>query len=92
MHVSTVDTEGAGEGSMEIAVSADGNIIPNKAQAVGEGKYQVAFVARQAITHAVTVIYNGQHVSGKCVWCVLCVCFVCLCQSLALSIILRFCF
>ncbi|XP_076454408.1 filamin-B-like [Babylonia areolata] len=61
----TVETTGAGEGEMEIAVSADGHLVPNTARPLGSGKYEVSFVGSQPVVHVVTVTYNGQHVEGS---------------------------
>ena len=66
-----MDASAAGEGTMEIAISANGRNIPNQAHSIGTGKYEVSFVGRQAVTHEAVITYNGQHVPGgwvSCVW------------------------
>ncbi|XP_070173160.1 filamin-A-like isoform X2 [Littorina saxatilis] len=61
----TVDASSAGEGTMEIAISANGRNIPNQAHSVGNGKYEVSFVGQQSVPHEAVITYNGQHVPGS---------------------------
>ncbi|KAL8600676.1 hypothetical protein ACOMHN_006742 [Nucella lapillus] len=61
----TVDASSAGEGTMEITISANGHNIPNQAHAIGTGKYEVSFVGREAVTHDAAITYNGHHVPGS---------------------------
>ena len=85
-----MDASAAGEGTMEIAINANGRNIPNQAHAISAGKYEVSFVGHQAVTHEAVITYNGHHVPGGwiwwicvcvcvCVWCRVMSCCVCVC-------------
>ncbi|XP_067668832.1 filamin-A-like isoform X1 [Haliotis asinina] len=60
-----VDASAAGEGTLEIAVSANGRNIPNQARALGGGRFEVSFVGREATRHKAVLTYNGEHIPGS---------------------------
>ncbi|XP_046560615.1 filamin-A-like isoform X1 [Haliotis rubra] len=63
-----VDASAAGEGTLEIAVSANGRNIPNQARALGGGRFEVSFVGREATRHKAVLTYNGEHIPGSPFW------------------------
>ncbi|XP_048246435.1 filamin-C-like isoform X1 [Haliotis rufescens] len=63
-----VDASAAGEGTLEIAVSASGRNIPNQARALGGGRFEVSFVGREATRHKAVLTYNGEHIPGSPFW------------------------
>ena len=60
-----VNVADAGEGNMEISISAPkGRNLPNNVQSVGSGMYEVSFIPVEAGSHRANVFFNGEHVPG----------------------------
>jgi filamin len=60
-----VDASEAGEGSIEIGITCNGQLIPNQVKPVGYSNFDVQFVPNLAVTHMATVKFNGQPIVGS---------------------------
>lgn len=60
-----VDASEAGDGTLEITVSHNGQNIPNNALAIGKNRYECSFIGHQPGTYKVNVLYNNLHVNGE---------------------------
>ena len=65
MTVCTVDASQAGEGNLEITISARGRNIPTKVHPQGSARFTVSFVPLEAIDHVITITFNKEAVPGK---------------------------
>ena len=63
--VVTVDASQAGEGNLEITISARGRNIPTKVHPQGSARFTVSFVPLEAIDHVITITFNKEAVPGK---------------------------
>ncbi|CAG0925080.1 unnamed protein product [Notodromas monacha] len=61
----TVDAKLAGEGNLEITVSANGHNIPTQVNPQGNAKFMVSFVPLESADHIISISFNGDHVSGS---------------------------
>ena len=61
-----VNASGAGSGSLEIAITSRGELIPNVARAVGKtGSAEVSFTPIYLEPHLINVRFNCELVHGK---------------------------
>ena len=64
--ISLVDAAQAGEGNLEILVTAGpGNNIPTRVEPLGGARFNVTFCPRTAESHSVVVTFNDEPVPGK---------------------------
>ena len=63
--VCTVDASQAGEGNLEITISARGRNIPTKVHPQGSARFAVSFVPLEAIDHIITITFNKEAVPGN---------------------------
>jgi len=61
----TVDASQAGEGNLEITISARGRNIPTKVHPQGSARFAVSFVPLEAIDHIITITFNKEAVPGS---------------------------
>jgi len=61
----TVDAGQAGEGNLEITISARGRNIPTKVHPQGSARFAVSFVPLEATDHIITVTFNKESVPGS---------------------------
>ena len=65
-HLITVDAAEAGEGNLEILVTAGSGInIPTRVEPLGGARFNVTFCPRTADIHNVVVTFNDIPVQGK---------------------------
>lgn len=60
-----MDASEAGEGNLEILVSAEQSNIPTRVQPLGSARFEVSFVPKLSSDHQVFVTFNEEPVSGK---------------------------
>lgn len=60
-----VDASQAGEGNLEITISARGRNIPTKVHPQGSARFAVSFVPLEAIDHIITITFNKEAVPGN---------------------------
>ncbi|CRL07142.1 CLUMA_CG020137, isoform A [Clunio marinus] len=60
----TVDAGEAGEGNLEITISAKGHNIPTQVHPQGNAKFAVSFVPAEACEHVINVSFNKMPVPG----------------------------
>lgn len=60
-----MDASQAGEGNLEITISARGRNIPTKVHPQGSARFAVSFVPLEAIDHVITITFNKEAVPGK---------------------------
>ena len=60
-----MDASEAGEGSLEILVSAEDTNIPTRVEPLGNARFQVSFVPEQEADHRVFVTFNEEVVHGE---------------------------
>lgn len=60
----TVDAGDAGEGNLEITISAKGHNIPTQVHPQGNAKFAVSFVPAEPCEHVINVSFNKQPVPG----------------------------
>ncbi|KAL9919065.1 filamin-type immunoglobulin domains fbug isoform 2-T4 [Glossina fuscipes fuscipes] len=60
----TVDAGDAGEGNLEITISAKGQNIPTQVHPQGSAKFSVSFVPTEACEHTINVSFNKMPVPG----------------------------
>lgn len=60
-----VDASRAGNGNLEIIVSAGGVNVPNFVKSVGNARFEVSFTPQIADTHIISVKFNGEGVPGS---------------------------
>lgn len=63
--MSIVDAGEAGEGNLEILVSAANSNIPTRVEPLGNARFGVSFVPKQPTHHLVYVTFNDEPVPGK---------------------------
>jgi filamin len=59
-----VDASLAGEGSLEIGISCNGNFIPNQVKPLGNSKFEVHFLPQEPVIHYANINFNGESVKG----------------------------
>jgi len=62
-----VDASQAGEGNLEITISARGHNIPTQVHPQGNARFTVSFLPIEPIDHVVNINFNKESVPGKCV-------------------------
>jgi len=60
----TVDASRAGEGNLEITISARGRNIPTQVHPQGSARFVVSFVPLEAVDHAINITFNKDSVPG----------------------------
>ena len=60
----TVDASKAGEGNLEITISARGRNIPTQVHPQGSAKFMVSFVPLEGIDHIINITFNKELVPG----------------------------
>ena len=60
----TVDASKAGEGNLEITISARGRNIPTQVHPQGSARFAVSFVPLEAIDHVINITFNKEPVTG----------------------------
>ena len=60
----TVDASKAGEGNLEITISARGRNIPTQVHPQGSARFAVSFVPLEAIDHIINITFNKELVTG----------------------------
>ena len=60
----TVDASKAGEGNLEITISARGRNIPTQVHPQGSAKFVVSFVPLEGIDHIINITFNKELVTG----------------------------
>ena len=60
----TVDASKAGEGNLEITISARGRNIPTQVHPQGSAKFVVSFVPLEGIDHIINITFNKELVPG----------------------------
>ncbi len=60
----TVDASKAGEGNLEITISARGRNIPTQVHPQGSARFVVGFVPLEGIDHIINITFNKEHVPG----------------------------
>lgn len=60
----TVDASKAGEGNLEITISARGRNIPTQVHPQGSARFAVSFVPLEAIDHVINITFNKEPVPG----------------------------
>jgi filamin len=61
----TVDAGQAGEGNLEITISASGRNIPTQVHPQGNARFAVSFVPLEATDHVIIISFNKEDVSGE---------------------------
>lgn len=59
-----VDASEAGEGNLEITISARGANIPTQVHPQGNAKFAVSFLPLQPTDHVITIHFNKEPVPG----------------------------
>lgn len=59
-----MDASQAGEGNLEITISARGRNIPTKVHPQGSARFSVSFVPMEAIDHVISITFNKEPVPG----------------------------
>ena len=59
-----MDASQAGEGNLEITISARGRNIPTKVHPQGSARFAVSFCPLEAIDHLITITFNKEPVLG----------------------------
>lgn len=62
--MSTVDASQAGEGNLEITISARGQNIPTQVTPQGNARFSVSFVPFEACEHVINIAFNKKTVPG----------------------------
>ncbi|XP_045132539.1 filamin-B-like isoform X2 [Portunus trituberculatus] len=60
-----VDASEAGEGNLEISISAAGRNIPTQVHPQGSARFAVSFVPLEAIDHSINISFNKEPVPGS---------------------------
>lgn len=60
----SVDASQAGEGNLEITISARGHNIPTQVQPQGNARFSVSFLPIEATDHVVSIHFNKESVPG----------------------------
>ncbi len=60
----TVDASRAGEGNLEITISARGRNIPTQVHPQGSARFAVSFVPLEAVDHLINITFNKDSVPG----------------------------
>lgn len=60
-----VDASEAGEGNLEISISAAGRNIPTQVHPQGSARFAVSFVPLEAIDHVINISFNKEPVQGS---------------------------
>ena len=64
-----MDASQAGEGNLEITISARGRNIPTKVHPQGSARFAVSFCPLEAIDHLITITFNKEPVLGTIWFC-----------------------
>lgn len=62
---SAVDASEAGEGNLEITISARGHNIPTQVHPQGNARFAVSFVPLEATDHVISINFNKEPVPGS---------------------------
>lgn len=60
-----MDASQAGEGNLEITISARGANIPTQVHPQGNAKFAVSFVPIEPTDHVISIYFNKEAVPGK---------------------------
>ena len=60
----TVDASKAGEGNLEITISARGRNIPTQVHPLGSARFAVSFVPLEGLDHTINITFNKDLVPG----------------------------
>ena len=60
-----VDASEAGEGSLEIGITCQGQFIANQVKPIGYSKFEVQFTPQIANTHLASINFNGRPIAGS---------------------------
>lgn len=60
-----VDASQAGEGSLEIGISCNGQYIPNQVKPIGNSKFEVHFMPQEAVIHYANISFNSYPVKSN---------------------------
>lgn len=60
-----VDASQAGEGSLEIGISCNGQYIPNQVKPIGNSKFEVHFLPQEAVIHYANISFNSVPVKSN---------------------------
>lgn len=60
-----VDASQAGEGSLEIGISCNGQYIPNQVKPIGNSKFEVQFLPQEASIHYANISFNSEPVKSN---------------------------
>jgi hypothetical protein len=61
----SVDASQAGEGNLEITISARGHNIPTQVHPQGNARFAVSFVPIESTDHVISINFNKESVPGK---------------------------
>jgi len=61
----SVDASQAGEGNLEITISARGHNIPTQVHPQGNARFAVSFVPIEPTDHVISINFNKESVPGK---------------------------
>lgn len=64
LNIFVVDASEAGEGNLEITISARGANIPTQVHPQGNAKFAVSFLPLQPTDHVITIHFNKEPVPG----------------------------
>lgn len=59
-----MDASHAGEGNLEITISAQGVNIPTQVHPQGNAKFAVSFVPIEPVDHVISIYFNKEAVPG----------------------------
>jgi len=60
-----VDATDCGSGNLEIAISRDGENIPNYVENEGGARFRIKFIPNQSGIHYIQIKFNGIDIPGK---------------------------
>lgn len=60
-----VDASEAGDGNLEIQVTADGESVPNYVRQESDTNFRVSFTPQRPSKHHISVRFNGEPVPGR---------------------------
>jgi len=61
----SVDASQAGEGNLEITISARGHNIPTQVHPQGNARFAVSFIPIEPTDHVISINFNKESVPGK---------------------------
>lgn len=62
---STVDTAGAGEGTLAVDITRNGRSIPSNVTSEGRGMYRINFTPDGSGIYSIKVLFAGMEVPGE---------------------------